>query len=96
MSDPPKPAAPEANRIVSVRFSESVPFNAECMSVVAPNVTIVPARLEPDGRAVPIEKGQMPVGLLLTQRYNDRVANRPRMERVFVPMALVRGIVYGE
>jgi len=97
MSDPPKPApAPEANRIASVRFSESVPFNGEAQSVAAPDVAIVPARLEPDGRAVPIEKGQMPVGLLLTRKVFDRVANRPRMERVFVPMALVRGIVYGE
>lgn len=96
MSDPPKPAAPEANRIVSVRFSESVPFNGEAQSVAATDVAIVPARLEPDGRAVPVEKGQMPVGLLLTRWNHDRVANRKRMERVFVPMALVRGIVYGE
>lgn len=94
MNEPPKPA-PECNRIVSVRFSESVPFAGESQSVAAPDVSIVPARLEPDGRPVPIEKGQVAGGLMLTRRYHDRIANAQRMERVFVPIHCVRGIVYG-
>lgn len=94
MSEPPKPA-PECNRIASVRFSESVPFAGESQSVAAPDVSIVPARLEPDGRAVPIEKGQVAGGLLLTRKQHDRIANAQRMERVWVPMHVVKGIVYG-
>lgn len=91
---PPKPAA-EANRVVAVRFTESVPFNGEVQSVTSNDVSIVPARLDPDGRAVPIEKGQVSGGLLLTRRYSDRISNTQRMERVWVPMALVKGIIYG-
>lgn len=94
MSEPPKPA-PECNRIASVRFSESVPFAGESQSVAAPDVSIVPARLDPDGRAVPIEKGQVAFGLLLTRKFHDRISNSQRMERVFVPMQIVKGIVYG-
>lgn len=94
MSEPQKPV-PECNRIASVRFSESVPFAGESQSVAAPDVSIVPARLEPDGRPVPIEKGQVPGGLMLTRRYHDRISNTQRMERVWVPMDVVKGIVYG-
>ena len=99
MADQPQPAplkpAPEATRVVAVRFRESVPFNGETQSVAAPDVSIVPARLDPDGRAVPIEKGQLAVGLLLTRRYRNPAANAQQMERVFVPLELVRGIIYG-
>lgn len=94
MSEPPKPA-PEATKITAVRFLESIPFNGETLSVTASEVSIVPARLEHDGRVVPIEKGQVPSGLMLTKRGTDRIRNVPMMERVFVPMALVRGIIYG-
>jgi hypothetical protein len=98
MSEAVKPE-PSSNRIVSVRFTDAVPWRGESMGVTQATAdadSIVPARLEPDGRAVPIEKGQASAGLLLTRKYHDRIANKPRMERVFVPMALIRGIIYGE
>jgi hypothetical protein len=95
--EPPKSV--DCNRIVSVRFREAVPWRGEQMGATqgpADADSIVPARLEPDGRAVPIEKGQASAGLLLMRKYHDRIANKSRQERVFVPMALIRGIIYGE
>jgi hypothetical protein len=95
---PPAPKTVESNRIVSVRFRESVPILGETLTAtIGQGVdSVVPARLEPDGRAVPIEKGQASAGLLLTRIYLDRQAGTRRMERIFVPLALVRGIIYGE
>jgi len=94
-----EPKLVECNRISAVRFCQAVPWRGEQMGATqgpADADSIVPARLEPDGRAVPIEKGQASAGLLLTRKFHDRLANRTRMERVFVPMALIRGIIYGE
>jgi hypothetical protein len=98
MSDPQSQQKPaEANRITSVRFTDSAPFGGESLSVtISSDVSAVPSRLDPDGRAAPIEKGQIATGLTLTRKYQDRGANKVRMERVYIPMSMVRGIVYGE
>lgn len=98
MSDPqPKPKPAEANRITSVRFTDSAPFGGESLSVtISAEVSVAPSRLDPDGRAVPIEKGQIATGLTMTRNYQDRGANKTRMERVYIPMSMIRGIVYGE
>lgn len=96
MSEPSKAVAvPEPTRITSIRFVDSVSILGETLGVVAPDVAITPARLEADGRAVPISQGQVPGGFLLTQRSIDRRTNTPRLERVYVPMGNVRCVIYG-
>ncbi len=88
-----------SERVTSIRFAEAVPFRGENHSMVvgpAGADSITPARIEPDGRAVPIEKGQAAGGWLLTRKFLDRVTGKTAVERVFVPMGLVRGVIYGE
>ena len=94
----PAPVA-ECNRVASVRFHNAVPFNGtESLSVqVQGGITVQAARLEADGRAVPIGPNQQASGLVFERVYLDRNAqNKPKRERAFVFGANIAGIVYGE
>lgn len=90
-------------RIVAVRFVNSIPFNNESISVHISNVngigtadSILPSRLVSDGTPKLLEGNDRADGLLVTRSYHDRVRNTSMTEAVFVPMANVKGIVYGD
>ncbi len=86
------------NRLTSVTFESSVPFAGESMSCqVGRNCdAIAPARLEPDGTAVRIEKGQAAQGLLISRRHHDRASNQRFVDQVYVPMYNVKALQYSE
>jgi hypothetical protein len=94
----PTPKLPPQTRLISVSFLQSVHFLGESMSArlasgfgfgggaLAAVDSITPARLDFDGQAVPIEKGQRADGLLLMRKG----------AKCFVGMVNVGEIAYGE
>jgi hypothetical protein len=85
-------------RLVSATFVHSVAFGGESQSVqIGRNVdSLVPGILSADGSAVGIEKGQRADGIILRQRYYDRVTGRRMIRQDFVPWANIRSLSYGE
>lgn len=97
-SPPPKTEAtlPVHTRIAAAFFVTSIPFAGETVGAqVGRNCTsIVPARLEADGSAVTIDKGQRADGLQIRSVEHDRKNNTKYIGQCFVPWANVRGITY--
>jgi hypothetical protein len=85
-------------RISGVVFVNSIPMGGESQSVqIGRNVhSITPARIEADGTAVAIDKGQRADGLLLKKFTHNRMNGQKYIEQEFTPWANVRGVQYGE
>lgn len=94
----PAPEPKAHNRLIGATFIESIPFSGEVSSIALGNKcdSIAPARLESDGTAVPIEKGQQSMGILVKRKVRDMTRNTLFVDQCFVPWANIRGLVYGE
>lgn len=90
-------AAP-SRPVVALRFVESVPFGGTeaTFADLSPGKSnrVASARIEADGSVVAISSGQRSDGMLLERDWTDRVDNRKRTERVFVPWANIRAVIY--
>ncbi len=90
----------EYKTLSGATLESSVPFAGETVSVRIggqnPNCdSIIPARLEPDGSAVPIKEGQIASGLLFRRRTVDRAHNGAQfIEQCYVPMSNVKCLQY--
>ena len=58
--------------------------------------SIIPARMEGDGSAVGIDKGQRADGIVIRMRRHDRVTGKRYVSQEFVPWANIRSLTYGE
>ncbi len=99
MSDKPKePDFKSHQRLIAASFVNSIPFAGETSGVQIPRNcdSIVPARLDCDGSAIAIDKGQRADGLLVRRKVHDRTTNTRYVDQVFVPFANVRGLQFGE
>jgi len=95
-------AAPQPvvqNRLSYVAFLESVSFaGSEETSISVPGKAdrLVPARLEADGSATPIDKGQRSDGVLLIRTKSDTKSGRMVEYRRLVPWANLKDLGYSE
>lgn len=90
--------APLAQRIRSVRLIESAPFAGTESTTIQMEPgkcdRVYAARMESDGTAVAIEKGQRSDGLVFEREWIDRNTNQKRLERIFQYSSNVRCVVY--
>lgn len=94
-----EPVYAPQTRLLSASFVQSVPFGDEAMSVSIGSKqveAILVARLDADGLATAIEKGQRSDGILLRAKRHDRARNTHYMQQCFVPWSNVRGLGYGD
>lgn len=86
----------EPKGIQAAHFVNSVPFIDERQSCsIGLNCdSILPARLEVDGSAVVIDKGQRADGLVIRRKFHNRGLNTRSIAQVFVPWANIRGVQY--
>ena len=87
------PDAKSPPRIVSVAFVSTAPFADEATAArpgaMGNCLAVVPARIDRDGSAVPIDEKQRADGMLVIRQSGaGRVS-------VFVPWSNIRGVVYG-
>lgn len=94
----PKEEFKPQTKLVAAFFVDSVPFGGEQASAsIGRNVdSIVPARLEKDGSAVPVEPNQRADGILLRRKHRDLNTHQRVVLQAFVPFANVRSLQYGE
>lgn len=87
---------PISQRITSVRFIESVPFGGTESTHVGMGLgkcdRIYAARIEADGSAVAIDKGQRADGLVFEREYRD--GQTRKLERIFQAWANIRCVSY--
>lgn len=83
--------------LTGATFDRAIPFAGTCESVqLGRNCdSIVPARLEPDGTTVAIDRGQRADGVRLRRKVDNLQTRESFMDQVFVPWANVIGLQYG-
>ncbi len=94
-----KKSLKQRTRLSGFAVVESITFGGqELVSVtIGRNTdTIEPARLEPDGAAVVIDKGQRADGVLLRKKCTNLGTREEYLDQYFVPFANIRGFSFGE
>lgn len=86
-------------RIVSAHFVETAYFDGTetASAAIGRNCSLIaPARIEADGSAIAIDKGQRADGLLLRGNAKTSAQGKRYQAQAFVPWANVKSVAYGE